>query len=84
MTGTSTKFGAEKPLGPVLKRLADRLGLELRIDESAIRAAGISMDQRVSVHIENATVDELFHQLLKSTGLTFHRRGRVVEIVPAE
>jgi len=74
----------EKPLGPVLKQLADRLGLELKIDQQAIAAAGISLDQRVSVHIENATVDELIGQLLKSTRLTFHRRGRVVEIVPAE
>jgi hypothetical protein len=74
----------EKPLGPVLKQLADRLGLELKIDAQAIQAAGISMDQRVSVHVENATVDELFGQLLKSTSLTFHRRGRVVKIVPAE
>jgi hypothetical protein len=74
----------EKPLGPVLKQLAGRLGLELRIDEQAIAAAGISLDQRVSLHIQNATIDELLRQLLKSTGLTFHRRGRVVEIVPAK
>jgi hypothetical protein len=74
----------EKPLGPVLKQLASRLGFELRIDEKAIAAAGISLDQRVSVNIENATVDELLRQLLKSTRLTFHRRDRIVEIVPAE
>jgi hypothetical protein len=74
----------EKPLGPVLKQLADRLGLELKIDQRAIAAAGISLDQRVSVRIEKATVDELLRQLLKSTGLTFHRRDRIVEIVPVE
>ncbi len=74
----------EKPLGTVLKQLADRLGFELRMDQRAIAAAGISLDQHVSVHIENATVDELLRQLLKSTRLTFHRHGRVVEIVPAE
>ena len=74
----------EKALGPVLKQLADRLGLELKIDQQAIAAAGISLDQIVSIHAENATVDELIGQLLKSTGLTFHRRDRVVEIVPAK
>jgi hypothetical protein len=74
----------ETPLRRVLKQLADRLGFELRMDEQAIAAAGISLDQRVSVHIEKATVDELLRQLLKSTRLTFHRRGRVVEILPAE
>jgi hypothetical protein len=74
----------DKPLGPVLKQLAGRLGLQLKIDEQAIRAAGISLDQLVSVRAEKATVDELLRQLLKSTGLTFHRRDRVVEIVPAK
>ncbi len=74
----------EKPLGPVLKQLADRLGFELKMDRQAIAAAGISLDQRVSVHVENATVDELLRQLLKSTRLTFHRRGQIVEIVPAK
>ena len=74
----------EKPLGPVLRQLADRLGLELKIDQQATAAAGISMDQRVSAHIEKATIDQVFRQLLKPTGLTFHRRGRVVEIVPGE
>lgn len=73
----------EKPLGPVLRQLANRLGFELRIDHDAIAAAGISLDQRVSVRVEKVTIDELLHQLLKSTGLTFHRRDRVVEIVPS-
>jgi hypothetical protein len=73
----------EKPLGPVLRQLANRLGFELQIDERAIAAAGISLEQRVSLHVENASVDELLRQLLRSTGLTYHRHGRIVEIVPA-
>ena len=74
----------DKPLGSVLKQLANQLGLELKIDQKAIAAADISLDQNVSLLVEHATVDELLRQLLKSTGLTFHRRNRVVEIVPAE
>lgn len=73
-----------EPVGPVLRQLSERLGLELHIDEQAIAKAGISLDQRVSVKVENATIDELFGELLKSTGLTFHRRQRVVEIAPAK
>ena len=73
-----------EPLGPVLRQLADRLGLELRIDEKALQAAGISLDQRVTVKVENATVDELFRRLLDSTGLKCRRHQKVVEIVPAE
>jgi hypothetical protein len=72
-----------KPLGPVLRQLAERLGLQLKLDEQAIQRAGISLDQRVSVLVENATVDQLLHELLKSTGLKFQRRQNVVEILPA-
>ncbi|MCE5266534.1 MAG: STN domain-containing protein [Planctomycetaceae bacterium] len=74
----------EKPLGPVLRQLAARLDLDLRIDEQAIRDAGVSLDQRVSVRLENATVDDVLRGLLHSTGLTFHRKSKVVEIVPSE
>jgi hypothetical protein len=74
----------QQPLRPVLKQLADRLGLELKIDEAAIRVAGVSLDQRVSIRIENTTVDDLLRRLLKPTGLTFRRRDRLVEILPAE
>ena len=73
-----------KPLGPVLRQLAERLGLQLKIDEQAIQRAGISLDQRVSVLVENATIDQLLHELLKSTGLKFQRRQNVVEILPAD
>lgn len=73
-----------KPLEPVLRQLADRLGFELRIDEKAVRDAGVSLDQRVTVTVENVSVDELLRQLLQSTGLKFQRRQAVVEILPVE
>jgi hypothetical protein len=72
-----------EPLAPVLRQLAGRWGLQLRIDEEAAQTAGISLDQRVTVKIENASVDDVFRQLLKSTGLTFRRRQKVVDIYPA-
>ena len=74
----------EKPLEPVLQQLSQRLDFELQIDRKSIEAAGISLDQRVSVHVENATLDELLRSLLKDTGLKFHRTGRVVEIMREE
>ncbi len=74
----------QERLGPVLRQLAKQLDLELVLDEPAIRAAGISLDQRVSVNVENTTVDEALRELLKSTGLTFQRRQKVVTITPAK
>ncbi len=72
----------EKPLGPVLEQLAKQLHLELKIDRQAIAAAGVSLDQRVSLQVENVSVDELLERLLESSGLKFERRQRVVEISP--
>lgn len=71
-----------EPLGRVLRQLAERLGLELKFDEQAIQHAGISLDQPVSATVENATIDDLLRELLKSTGLTFQRRQKIVEIRP--
>ena len=72
----------EKPVGPVLEQLAVRLKFQLEIDREALQAAGISLEQRVSIEVENATVDEVLAALLKATPMTFRHRGGVVEIVP--
>jgi hypothetical protein len=72
----------EKPVGPVLEQLAAGLKFDLKIDREALQAARISLDQRVSIEVENATVDEVLAALLKATPMTFRHRGSVVEIVP--
>ena len=74
----------EKPIGEVLRQLAKRLELDLQIDDQAIEDANISLTQRVSVTVENVTIDELLSELLKSTGLAFHRTEKTVEIFPAK
>jgi hypothetical protein len=72
----------EKPLGPVLEQLAVRLNFQLRMDRAAIAAAGISLDQRVSVHVERATVDDVLRELFKNTRLNYDLKGNVVTITP--
>jgi hypothetical protein len=74
----------EQPIGPLLEQLAPRLNLELKIDNKALEQAGVSLDQRVSFSVKNATVDELLQAALKQTGLKFVRRGNVVQIEPAQ
>lgn len=74
----------QQPVGAVLKQLAERLKLDLRIDYKAIEEAGISLDQRVSATVENVTIDELFREVLKTTRLTFRRTQKVIEIGPAK
>ena len=72
-----------KPLEAVLQELAGRYNLELKIDREAIQAAGIDLDQHVSLHEENTTIDKLLGKLLEQAKLTFQRHGRIVEIFPA-
>lgn len=70
------------PLGGVLENLAKRLRLDLRMDRAAIEGAGVKLDQLITVNVENATVDEMLGATLKSTGLTFNRKDRRVEVFP--
>jgi hypothetical protein len=70
-------------LDQLLEGLAARFRLELRIDHQALKEAGISLQQNISVKVDNATVDELFREVVKPAGLSFRRRGNVVEISPA-
>jgi hypothetical protein len=71
---------AEKPIGPVLKQLAEHLGLQLQMDESAIARAGVSLDQRVSFKVENATIDELLQAAIEKTPLKFRRQGTILKV----
>ncbi|MCC6126558.1 MAG: hypothetical protein IT426_16480 [Pirellulales bacterium] len=70
----------EKPIGPVLKQLAEHLGLQLQMDESAIERAGVSLDQRVSFKVEDATIDELLQAAIEKTPLTYRRQGTILKV----
>jgi hypothetical protein len=72
------------PLGKLLQALADRLKLQLKMDRRAIKAAGVSLDRNVSLKVEKVGVDELFRTAIKSTGLTYRRKGRVIEITASQ
>ncbi len=78
-----TQKPTQGPVGVLLKQIADKLGLELRIDHQAIQAAGLSLDRSVSFQVEHATLDELLDAVLSPAGLAFRRTGKVVEVVPA-
>ncbi len=73
----------EIPVGQLLKELADRFELELKIDEAGLRRAGVSLEGRVTCVVENATVDELFRRIGQEAGLSCRRKGRILEIGPA-
>jgi len=72
----------EKPVGAVLHELANRLHWNLQIDEDAIRAAGKSLDQRVSFSVTNADQEKLLDALLGPAGLEYREDGEQILVVP--
>jgi hypothetical protein len=72
----------EKPVGAVLHELAARLHWNLQIDEDAIRAAGISLDKRVSFSVTNADQEKLLDALLTPAGLEFREEGEQILVAP--
>lgn len=72
------------PVGPLIKTLGKKLDLEVRIDEEAIKAAGLSLKTEVNVNVEDATADELLKAVLAPAGLTFDRHGKVIDVRPAK
>jgi hypothetical protein len=70
------------PLGRLLKSLADTLGLELKLDEEAVIAAGISLDQLVSIDAKEVTTLELFERLAGPAGLNVKIDGTSIVVTP--
>ena len=69
-----------RPLGAVLSHFCKQLGLELQIDRTSLQAAGVSLDQLISLRVENATFEELFQAALGPTGCSFERKGDVLRV----
>lgn len=74
----------EQPLTAVLDTLRQQLSIEVRVDQSALEAAKLTLDRRVSFSVEQATLDELLSAALKGANLTYRREGGAYRIVPAK
>ena len=74
----------QQPLGRTIKALARQLKLELDMDDLALENAGVSLEQRISVAVTKATLDELLKAVLRPVGLGYRLEGRSLVIRPAE
>lgn len=78
----------DKPLLPVLRELAKQLQFELKIDEQKIKAAGIKLDQLVSIDLSEVKVsgliDAALTAVLKETGLTYRREENTIEVIVSQ
>ncbi len=73
---------SEAPLRRLLEQLAQRFSLDITFDEEAIRLAGLSLDEDVSVDVQNATTDELLEAVLEPVGLRLRRDKNRMIVVP--
>ena len=71
----------EQPVRAVLNTLVQRLKWQVNFDETALNAAGLSLDKRVSFDVKDASQEELLRAVLRPAGLDFRREGERIEIV---
>jgi hypothetical protein len=71
----------EQPVRAVLQELSKRLHWAIQIDEESIRAAGKSLDARVSFSVENADQERLLKAVLRPVGLDYRLEGERVLII---
>ena len=71
-------------VGPLIKKLGEQMKLDVRIDEPAITAAGLSLDTKVNVRVKDVSADELLKAVLEPAGLKFERKDKVILVGPAK
>ncbi|HEX3999815.1 MAG TPA: hypothetical protein VHX65_14790 [Pirellulales bacterium] len=73
---------ASMAVGDLIRALGHRLKLDVQVDDAAIQAAGLSLNTEVKVNVNNATEDELLHDVLDPAGLTFDRKAGGITVRP--
>jgi hypothetical protein len=69
------------PMEKVIRELADRLKLKLKMDEKALRKAGVDLDMKVSFVVVQASRDKLLQTALAPAKLKHRINGDVLEVV---
>jgi hypothetical protein len=72
------------PVRRLIKELGPKLDLEVELDEPAIQAAGLNLDQDVKVTVKNVTEDQLLSAVLDPAGLAYKRAGKKLIVRPKQ
>ena len=73
-----------QPLEGVLNSLAQNIGLSIETDWTACERAGIQRGRLITFSVRKASVDELLTAALEPVRCVFRRRGRDVQVAPAQ
>lgn len=68
-------------VGDVLKTFTD-YGVKILHDRAQLADAGISLDQKIDIDVKDATVEELFRDLLEPLGVDVTIDGEMVRLKP--
>jgi hypothetical protein len=80
-TKVFTMRALEKPLTAIVAALRGQ-GNDVRLDEEALKKAGIDPAGRTTVDVRDATLVEVLETAGKPLGLTARQVGKAVELVP--
>ncbi|MDR1958831.1 MAG: hypothetical protein LBQ54_07295 [Planctomycetaceae bacterium] len=69
-----------KPVRLILQSYAQNMGLRLEIDEDSFRQKGKTLDELVSLELNNATAEEAFRKCLSPVGGTFQMTPGLVRV----
>jgi predicted esterase len=67
-----------------LRAAVGRLGYELAMDETAIRAAGVDLEKVHRPRLKAVEFDDIDRRFLRRAGVMSQRKGNVIQIVPIE
>ena len=70
----------DKPFNEMVRVLQEKHGLKIKVHEDAIRAAGISLDRRVTFTVSKVTLQQLLETAAAQLKLTARQVGDTVEI----
>ena len=74
----------EQPVRALVGALAQRMNWTVEMDDTAIRAAGLSLESRVSFDVKDVSQEELLRAILQPAELDFLLDGNRLRIVPAK
>ena len=64
------------------QKIAERLGLQVEVNEEQLRAAGMATEKVIEFEIQDATVDQFFDALGQKAGCKMKRQGNKISITP--
>ena len=64
------------------RKIAERLGLQIEVNEEQLRASGMALEKVIEFEIQDATVDQFFDALGQKAGCKMTRQGNKIIITP--